>query len=325
MNVLQGFSFLMWRNNPIAGLALLGLLLIYNPWIGLSALLGNAAATIAARYVMRLDRRLIRYGLFGANGMYAGLLWAPFLPGESGLIVIPLGLAVATAPLTALLVRGLSVKSGLPVLLLPFFLVGWLLWAVMPLLPVRPAETLLIGPWWAPLEAGVESWMPPVAAGLFRGLSQLMFGDSILLGLAILALWTAGSRRVGVITLVSFGLFWLLTRTNAPVDGLTQWAGINGAMTAFCLGAVFMRPTVSSQAYGLAGGVAAALLTRPVSILFSELDVPVFAFPFLAVTLALLLVPRLPLCRSVAAFFGLNPVPLAMVGRPEGFHGEFLQ
>ena len=94
--LLRGVGQVMLQNNPVTGLLFLVGIFINSSKSGLTALLGLVVATLAA-YLLGVDRKLIRNGLFGFNGVLSGIALSVFLQWDWHVAVyIILGAIVST-------------------------------------------------------------------------------------------------------------------------------------------------------------------------------------------------------------------------------------
>ncbi|MBI4285461.1 MAG: urea transporter [Chloroflexi bacterium] len=318
--LLNGYSFMLFWNRPAVGAGLAVILFLLNPWAGATGLLGNAVATAVARYVLKVRTGLIRYGLFGANGMFVGLAWAVFLPAGLTWLVLPLALAALSAVVTYLLVNTLSLRLSLPVLVIPFVLVTWLLFGVSQFLPgAYTWRPVLLSPWWANIEDGISAWLVAPLSGFFDGLGQLLYANSLVLGAVIFAVWLARARLPALAAFLGYLTSWAALELfgGANIDpGVRSWASVNGALTGFCLGGVFLSPSIASFIYGALGAAGAAWLTTLALPALAALHFPVLVSPFLAVTVLLVLLIGLPLTGVAARKLGLVRIPLAHIGHP---------
>lgn len=319
--LFRGYTFLLLWNNPLVGLALcLGLFLV-NPWAGVASLVGNAVATAVAVYILEVEPELTRYGLFGGNGMFAGLACEVYLPANPALLGLVVLVASLASLLTFSLFRVLSLRLELPVLVAPFLLAGWLVAPAVLAFPIAPAPSIIENlPWWVGLEGVARGILPAPLVGFFRGLSEVLYQDSILLGAAIFAAWLPKARVAAFVALAGFIAAWAaLPRLGGPLPGseLGVWASTNGALAALCLGGVFLRPSVSALLYALLGALGAAWLTILIFPAFVRLGVPIFVLPFVAVVLVFLLASHVRGRWLDALKAGLAPTPLAEVSVPE--------
>src|SRR2546430_5000058 len=84
--LLRGCGQVMFQNNPVTGLLFLIGIFINSPLLGLAGLIGLIVSTVTA-ILLRVDRTLVRAGLFGYNGILTGIGLAFFLQWNAFLVV----------------------------------------------------------------------------------------------------------------------------------------------------------------------------------------------------------------------------------------------
>jgi urea transporter len=321
--LLRGYTPLILWNHPALGAAFGLFLFLFDPWAGAAGLLGNGTATAVAIYGFRVGPEVTRYGIFGANGFFTGLAWAPYVAATPFLAVFLVLAAALSALATRLLFRTFTLRFGLPVLILPFMIACWLTFPLARFLPrgsLGPYPILRAPSWWQPVEETIMTFLPASMENLSRGLSWLLFQDGLLVGLGIFAAWLLRARLPALGALgVALTAPAVLAALGGPLPGtgLGIWAMTNGALTAFALGGAFLRPTLPAFACALMGGLGAAWLTHAALPLFIWLELPIFVAPFVTVTLLLLaLIHRRP-GSMVPRRIGLVPIPLVEIGTPE--------
>jgi urea transporter len=182
---LRGLAQVIFINNPISGVVLLGAFLVQSPSTALLALLGAAAAHGTASQ-LGLEQGLRREGIYGFNGVLVGCAIAHFaqldrpLAGLVWAALVLLGGALSTLLLEGLR-RGVHRRTGLPPLTLPFCLISWALLALGSLEPGAPLA--LAQPVALPEVGGV--WQA-VALGLPRSAGQVFLCSSLWSGLLVL-------------------------------------------------------------------------------------------------------------------------------------------
>lgn len=165
--LLRGTSQVFLQNNPLTGLLfLMGIFL--NSWImGVGAVLGLIAGTLAA-FLLKLDAREISDGLYGFNGVLVGtatLFFFEFTP----MTVI---LLIAGAVLSTLIMR-LFLRMKIPPYTFPFVLSAWILFFLINSLGLAASNKIAV------LRA--ISLNAVNAATL--GLGQVMFQASLIAGI----------------------------------------------------------------------------------------------------------------------------------------------
>jgi len=258
---LRGLAQVIFINNPISGLVLLGAFLVQSPSTALLALLGAAAAHGTASQ-LGLEQGLRREGIYGFNGVLVGCAIAHFaqldrpLAGLVWAALVLLGGALSTLLLEGLR-RGVHRRTGLPPLTLPFCLITWALLALGSLEPGAPLA--LAQPVALPEVGGV--WQA-VALGLPRSAGQVFLCSSLWSGLLVLLATALASPLAAALGLLGA----LVGMATALLAGATPEAvaqglwGYNGILVAIALGGIFYAPTLGSLAVALGGAVLATLL-----------------------------------------------------------------
>eukprot|EP00005_Dracoamoeba_jomungandri_P005391 CAMPEP_0174257402 /NCGR_PEP_ID=MMETSP0439-20130205/6541_1 /TAXON_ID=0 /ORGANISM="Stereomyxa ramosa, Strain Chinc5" /LENGTH=517 /DNA_ID=CAMNT_0015340473 /DNA_START=1623 /DNA_END=3176 /DNA_ORIENTATION=+ len=78
---LRGSGQVLFLNNPLTGLIILGSLFIDSAWLGFCSILGLFFATLFA-FFLGINMQAIRSGIFGFNGLLLGAGFSVFLDGE---------------------------------------------------------------------------------------------------------------------------------------------------------------------------------------------------------------------------------------------------
>jgi len=257
----------------VGGLLILAVALVAP----LSALGGVAGAVLARAAADRLHARqeLIFAGLFEINGFFYGLCVVAFVPEPLRAILLLI--------LGALLVAGLTIVCGrilrtwnLPVLVLPYLLAMWMVYAMRVYWPVA------FGPAVEPTVLDLQpDWLDPLAYlafGAVAGVGQVFYQYSLLVGLVIIAGVTAIRPRAG------WALAWgsavasgiALAIGASPTDVAFGYFGFNGALLAVAL-------TEYRQVAALPRVIAVAILglvTVAVAALFFRLGLISSALPY---------------------------------------------
>ncbi len=258
---LRGLAQVIFINNPISGLVLLGAFLVQSPSMALLALLGAAAAHGTASQ-LGFEQGLRREGIYGFNGVLVGCAIAHFAqlePPWAALVwaaLVLVGGGLSTLVLEGLR-RGLNRRSGLPPLTLPFCLITW---ALLALGSQEPGAVLpLADP--VVLSDGEGVWQA-LALGLPRSAGQVFLCSSLWSGLLVLLATALASPLAAALGLLG-GLVAMATAllAGAPLPAVAQgiW-GYNGVLVAIALGGIFYAPTLRSLAVALGAAVLATLL-----------------------------------------------------------------
>jgi urea transporter len=135
---LRGVGQVVFQNNPVSGLIILGALFFNSPIYGAIAVFGVVVSTATA-VLLKADKGLIRDGLFGFNGALVALALIAYtsedfhygaVPTAYLTVYIAFGCAMTAMVFTSL--ANLLGPHRVAPLTMPFVLVGWLfLFAVL--------------------------------------------------------------------------------------------------------------------------------------------------------------------------------------------------
>ena len=314
LSALRSFGQVIFINNPVSGLLLLGALLLQSPWMALLAVVGTVTANLTAR-ALASESTAWSNGIYGFNGTLVGAAVAAFAQvGPDTSLLAWLVVVVAGAIVTTLLLHGLGRwvfrVVGLPPLTLPFCLVMWLLLDLVASLN-HPALQLAEHP---ALQRGTGV-LEALLLALPHGFGQVLFCPDLLPGVLVLLATAVASPLAALVGLLGGGvaaITGLLIGATPEAVGVGLWS-YNGVLTAMAIGGTFYAPTRLSVAVGLFGAAAASLLTPGLSGLLARALAPGFPLlqlPFLVATFAMMLVIRWSL-RS------LLPVALHAIYTPE--------
>lgn len=329
--LLRGTGQVMFQNNPLTGLLFLIGIFVNSALLGLAALIGLIVSTLTA-VILGADRTAIRAGLFGYNGVLAGIGLAFFLQWNGVLVVYIVLVAILSSVVMMALINFLGARD-MPALTAPFVLSTWLfLFAIFQFAHLRPSELILPTP--LDPKASVETALRPLSLGFagagvtalnllqafFRGIGEVFFQDNLATGIIFLigilvnsrisALFAALGSLVGMLSaLFLFGGngFWVY-------HGLY---GFNAVLTAIALGGLFYVFTWESAIYALIGALISTVVMAAISVLLSPIGMPAITAPF--VLTAWLFI------GAKAGFRVLHPVPLAGVTNAERIRQEFLE
>ena len=332
--LLRGTGQVMFQNNPITGLLFL-VGIFYNSYqLGIAAVIGLLASTVAAM-VLGADRNLIRAGLFGYNGILTGiglaffiqLQWSPVL-----VVYIIFGAVLSTIVFMAL--ANFFSTWDMPALTAPFVLTTWLfLFAVLLFAnlrtgvlvnPALPKPNAVVHPILRPsptdLTTGAGVTVVNLLQSFFRGVGEVFFQNNLVTGIIFLiailinsrvsALFAALGSIVGLVTAQ-----WLL-----GVDGYATYIGLygfNGVLCGIAIGGVFYVITWKSGIYALLCVLVSTVVFASLTAFLSPLGMPALTAPFV-LSAWLFLLPK-------AGFHVLQPIPLAEVTSPERVRRKFLE
>ena len=312
------YSHVVFSNSAIAGLLLLAGF-ADHPAGGILSIVSIASA-IATAVIMRVERSLIRSGVFGANAALVGLALA-FFSIKNETISLPLiALTILCGAFSALLVKlllvRLSFKFDLPVLSIPFQIAAWLGIAIAPWFAASGNLA-----WALPsgyLDRLFDPHVPVPLGNLLKAMSAIFFQNSIFIGGLVFLGMFAYSRISTCLGLLAGALGLVMYNALIPGDsqhGELFTVAFNCALIAIALGGIFVRLTWQSVLVMLS----AVVVSAPLSIiLFNIMDsygLHPLAAPFNIVTLGLIAVLRF--APGWSQRFGLERVSLMHITKPE--------
>lgn len=329
--LLRGCGQVMFQNNPLTGLLFLVGIFVNSALLGLAGVLGLVVSTLAAM-VLRVDRTLVRAGLFGYNGILTGIGLALFLRGDGYLI----GYIVIAAVLSTVVMMGLINLMGgreMPALTAPFVVATWLFLFAVLLFGRLQASTLiqptLLNPHVSvqtalrplPMElTGAGYTIPNLLEAFFRGVGQVFFQDNLVTGIIFLIAILVNSRISALFA--ALGSLIGLLAALFLFGGNGYWVyhglyGFNAVLSAIAVGGVFYVLTWESALYALVCALLSTVVMAAVSVLLSPLGMPALTAPFVLATW-LFLLPK-------EGFHILHAVALADVTNAERTRQHFLE
>lgn len=297
--LLKGAGQVFFCPHPFSGAILLAVLFLFSFTVGVAALLGLCCATATA-WLLGRSPSSIRLGLYGFNGLIAGWYWGSFWPAYPHFWGVVAGSAAASSLLMIFFARW-SGRYGLPALSFPSLIV---LWAAVLLL--YSLEELPFSPAARPVFSSAGEWPP--ALDDFRSTALGMF----LICLAVLVY----SRIASGMLLLGLGLGLSLAVFLGGPGGL-YWLGLYAFTTAplaMACGGIFFRWGWGAFLCGAFSAGLGALLW----LLLSAFLAPLGLYPLIApLNLVLWLFLWRPVASLLRRKWGLLPVPLSWVSRPE--------
>jgi urea transporter len=329
--LLRGCGQVMFQNNPVTGLLFLIGIFINSPLLGLAGLIGLIVSTVTAM-LLRVERTLVRAGLFGYNGILTGIGLAFFLQWNAFLVVyIIIGAVISTVVMMAL--ANFFSTWDMPALTAPFVLTTWLLLfaallfantrptvAIHPALlnPLVPVQTAL-----RPLPIsliGSGATLVNLLQAFFRGIGEVFFQDNLWTGIIFLIAILVNSRISALFaalgSLVGMLSAWLLFGG----DGFWVYHGLygfNAVLSAIAVGGIFYVFNWQSAIYALVCALFSTAVMAGISAFLSHIGMPALTGPFVLSAL-LFLLPK-------AEFHALRPVALADVAAPEQIRRKFFE
>jgi urea transporter len=295
---LRGASQVFFMENALTGSLFLAAILyasfLSGNWAtSIGAVLALVIATLTA-LTLQCDRASIDSGLFGFNGILAGVALPTFIAATPALwLYITVGAAFSTV-VTAALAASLTKSWGVPGSTGPFVLVGWMLLAGAHVF--GHLQVLDFAPKLASDYVRGAMTLPNVIEMVqifFRNIAQVFLlssavsGALILMGIFIASVPAGIAAACGSVVAIIFAL--LLGADPAVVaQGLF---GFSPVLTAMAVGVVFMTPSPRVAAYAALATVVTVFLQGALDVIMLPDGLPSFTAPYV-LTMYLFVLPK---------------------------------
>ncbi|HET9180056.1 MAG TPA: urea transporter [Terriglobia bacterium] len=293
-SVLRGVGQVMLQNNSYAGLFFLAGIFYNSRLFGLAVVVGTAVSTASAM-LLEVEPSKVREGLFGFNGALVAVALTYFLQTDALTWAYVVFAAIAAAVLTAAM-SGLLETWSVPVLTAPFvltalcFLLACAHFGRLHSTHVLPTAGL---PTTAIVEGVVSA--STVVEGLFKGVAQVFFQNSVVTGVLFLAGLLVSSRRMFLAALLGSltGLF-VAWGMGAAEPAIRSGAfGFNCVLTAIAMVSLgFELNKGASAFYILLATIASAIVFAATSTALKPLGMPALTLPFVLAVWIFLLAGR---------------------------------
>src|SRR5882724_1913571 len=240
--------------DPWVGLAAILVLAVAAPHLALAGMLASAIARITAERA-GASRAFLDAGLAELNGWFLGLACATFFAVGPSLAVSLLLGGVLVSGISMVMYRVLAAWD-VPLVIGPYVPAFWLLWsalttfawgkvALLPVVPPPPASPLLL-----------------ILLGGLRGVGQVFFLPNAVVGVGLAVAASIADRRLGVAmvgaSVAAVGMGYLVGTPAWQVE--TGFAGIGWAAVVITVVAI---PFLEAAALRLAGAVGVHALSAP--------------------------------------------------------------
>ncbi|MFT7617044.1 MAG: NAD-dependent deacetylase [Planctomycetota bacterium] len=318
--LLKSHGLLFFASGSASGLVFLLALFVLHPFAGASAVAGALVASLVAR-LLGADRFLVEAGVFGYNGVLAGLGSTAFVtpqgvvPGIDVDYGWPMMLVVCSSACAGLLMRlyaltGCSDRPGLPALTFPSIISVWVMGKifvslnVLTLSPDAYFHPYGVNVSWYGWEGFTSAWGMWFEAGL----PYLPVAVLLLLGYAI-----ENPRRIPAVvisTAVALSVGGLVLGENASRFPGFTW--FTAAPLGLALGFFFVYASWRSAILAIGSMIVSAPLWQWAGLWAEELELPLLTLPFALTAMTCLAFLRLVPRRFRAVL--PQPVPLHRVG-----------
>ena len=282
--ILRGVGQVFFCCNAVTGLIFLVALFIGGVTAGAAATVGVISSTVTA-YLLGFSEDDVDAGLYGFNGTLVGPCLFLFLENSPQLwLYVVLASALSSIVLAALM-RILG-PYKIPASTSPFVLSSW-----MFLVAVYAFDSFSRGPVLPP--AGTPAVVTDAVAipaemwftALTKGVAEVMFADSVIVGILFLtgiaivslrgALMAVGGTIIGV-------AFPILLGANQGMIEMGLYS-FNPVLTMMAVGWVFLKPDGKSAALAVLAGFLTVICQAGLASFLAPIGLPVLTFPFVLV------------------------------------------
>ncbi|MEO8768014.1 MAG: urea transporter [Nitrosospira sp.] len=282
--ILRGVGQVFFCCNAVTGLIFLVALFVGGVTAGAAATVGVISSTVAA-YLLGFSEDDIDAGLYGFNGTLVGPCLFLFMEHSPQLWLYVVLASVLSSIILAMLMRILG-PFKIPASTSPFVLSSWMfLLAVYsfdsftrgPVLPVPVIPVVVADAAMMP----AEMWF----TALSKGIAEVMFADSIVVGILFLvgiaivslrgALMAVGGTIIGVI-------FPLMLGASLGLIEMGLYS-FNPVLTMMAVGWVFLKPDGKSAALAVLAGFLTVICQAALANFLAPLGLPTLTFPFVLV------------------------------------------
>ena len=282
--ILRGVGQVFFCCNAVTGLIFLVALFIGGVTAGAAATVGVISSTVTA-YLLGFSEDDIDAGLYGFNGTLVGPCLFLFLENSPQLwLYVVLASALSSIVLAALM-RILG-PYKIPASTSPFVLTSW-----MFLVAVYAFDSFSRGPVLPPpgtpaavadaVAIPAEMWF----TALTKGVAEVMFADSVIVGILFLtgiaivslrgALMAVGGTIIGV-------AFPILLGANQGMIEMGVYS-FNPVLTMMAVGWVFLKPDGKSAALAVLAGFLTVICQAGLANFLAPIGLPTLTFPFVLV------------------------------------------
>ncbi|ARO87683.1 urea transporter [Nitrosospira lacus] len=279
--ILRGVGQVFFCCNAVTGLIFLVALFIGGVTAGAAATVGVISSTVAA-YLLGFSEDDIDAGLYGFNGTLVGPCLFLFLENSPQLWLYVVLASVLSSVVLAALMKILG-PYKIPASTSPFVLTCWMFLVAVyafdsfsrgPVLP-HPGTPAVVTD---AVAIPADMWF----TALSKGVAEVMFADSVIVGILFLtgiaivslrgALMAVGGTVIGVV------LPMLLGANQGMIEmGLYSF---NPVLTMMAVGWVFLKPDGRSAVLAVLAGVLTVVCQAGLASFLAPIGLPTLTFPF---------------------------------------------
>jgi len=282
--LLRGVGQVFFCCNAVTGFIFLVALYVGGPIAGLAATVGVITSTAAA-YVLGFSEDDIDAGLYGFNGTLVGPCLFLFLENTPQLwLYVVLGSILSSVVLAAL-IRILT-PYKIPASTSPFVLTCWMFMAAVfsfdaytrgPVLPVPGIPSVTDAATMIP----TDMWF----TALSKGVAEVMFADSVIVGILFLIGIAITSFRGALMATCGAVVGVVVPSFLGASVGLIEMGlyAFNPVLTMMSIGWVFLEPSGKTAALALLAGVLTVICQAGLAAFLAPLGLPTLTLPFVLV------------------------------------------
>lgn len=292
--VLRGVGQVFFCCNAVTGLIFLIALYIGGITAGLAATVGVISSTVAA-YWLGFSEDDIDAGLYGFNGTLVVPCLFLFLENTPQLWLFVVLASILSTVVLAALMRILQ-PYNIPASTSPFVLTCWMFMVAVysfdifsrgpvlpaPGIPADIAATSVVTSEFAALtQETAVTWYTAIA----KGIGEVMFADSVIVGLLFLAGIAITSFR-GALMALSGAIVGVAVPVLLGADKTLIEMGLyafNPILTMMAIGWVFLTPSMGTAMLALLAGILTIICQAGLANFLAPIGLPTLTFPFVLV------------------------------------------
>lgn len=289
--IFRGVGQVFFCCNAVTGLIFLIALYVGGITAGLAATVGVVSSTIAA-YVLGFSEDDIDAGLYGFNGTLVGPCLFLFLEHTPQLWLYVVLASILSTVVLAALMRILQ-PYNIPASTSPFVLTCWMFMVAVysfdgftrgpvlpaPAIPADIATAAVVTAEFASFSKdAIEAWYTAVA----KGIGEVMFADSVIVGVLFLTGIAITSLR-GAVMALSGAIVGVAVPVMLGADKTLIEMGLyafNPVLTMMAVGWVFLKPTAGSALLALLAGILTIICQAGLANFLAPIGLPTLTFPF---------------------------------------------
>lgn len=292
--ILRGVGQVFFCCNAVTGLIFLIALYVGGITAGLAATVGVISSTIAA-YLLGFSDDDIDAGLYGFNGTLVGPCLFLFLENTPQLWLYVVLASVLSTVVLAALMRILQ-PYNIPASTSPFVLTCWMFMVAVfafdgfsrgpvlpaPTIPADIAAASVVSTEFAAFtQSTVEAWYTAIT----KGIGEVMFADSVIVGILFLVGIAITSMR-GAFMALSGAIVGVAVPVLLGADKTLIEMGLyafNPVLTMMAVGWVFLKPTTGTAMLALLAGILTVICQAGLASFLAPIGLPTLTFPFVLV------------------------------------------